>query len=231
MPASTPWWSTPSIAAPRPGRRPTLGLAAAIVASVLSGVAMADPPPPASPSPRASPQGWRGQVPFQQPRYMPAPQPYMVYAVPYGINHGTCDRNLLAKELMGSLTSAEIAPAKASMNSAGNAETPKLATAATTAPTTTMPAATILVGSPIARSMDDVDQSCVSRVLEYAPDHSAVQWYGATGTGYAVTPLHTFERDGRYCREYQTTAVIGGQDKRVYGTACRMPDGGWQTVS
>lgn len=33
---------------------------------------------------------------------------------------------------------------------------------------------------------------------------------------------------GRYCREYQTTASIGGRQERLYGRACLMPDGSWQ---
>jgi surface antigen len=78
MPASTPWWSTPSTAAPRPGRRPTLGLAAAIVISVLSGMAMADPPPKLS---RASADG------------------YAMLAAPYGIDRGTCDRRQLQRDM------------------------------------------------------------------------------------------------------------------------------------
>jgi surface antigen len=33
--------------------------------------------------------------------------------------------------------------------------------------------------------------------------------------------------DGRYCREYQSQAVIAGQWQQIYGTACRNPDGSW----
>ena len=36
--------------------------------------------------------------------------------------------------------------------------------------------------------------------------------------------------DGRYCREYQSTATIGGQSQQTYGMACRQPDGSWQIV-
>lgn len=221
MPASTPWWSTPSIAAPRPGRRPTLGLAAAIVASVLSGVAMADPPPSSGPPPWAPAHGWRAKH-QPQPYYAIAPQPYAVYAVPYGINHGTCDRGLLSKELIGGVIGGVAGGAAGTQIGKGKGQMVATAGGALIG---------VLVGSTIGRSMDQVDQSCVGRVLEYAPDRSPVHWYGAGGTGYAVTPLNTFERDGRYCREYQTTAQIGGQNERVYGTACRMPDGAWQIVS
>jgi hypothetical protein len=33
------------------------------------------------------------------------------------------------------------------------------------------------------------------------------------------------------CREYATTAEIGGRMQRVIGTACRQPDGSWQVIS
>lgn len=85
MPASTPWWSTPSTAAPRPGRRPTLGPAAAIVSLVLSGAAMADPPPTSSP--RTGSQGVS----------------YAMYGAPYGIDRGTCDRGKLSRDMANDL--------------------------------------------------------------------------------------------------------------------------------
>lgn len=35
---------------------------------------------------------------------------------------------------------------------------------------------------------------------------------------------------GRYCREYQTSVMVGGAAQPAYGTACRMPDGAWRIV-
>lgn len=198
MPASTPWWSTPSTAAPRPGRRPTLGLAAAIVASVLSGATMADPlktlTPPAT-TIGAQAVSSRGQT--GGPQRLPS---YAMYGAPYGIDRGTCERGKLARD-----------------------------TATVTRPLNG------LVGAQIGHSMDPVDQACVARILEYAPDRTAVRWYGAPkvdygGPAYAITPLRTFERDGKFCREYQALATIGGHDEQSYGTACRMNDGVWQAA-
>ena len=184
MPASTPWWSTPSTAAPRPGRRPTLGLAAAIVASVLSGATMADPLKMSNAA---------------KPASLPAAatQPYATYASPYGIDRGICDRGLVVR------------------NSAA-----------------TVP----LVGARIGHNMDLADQACVAGVLEFAPDRAPVRWFGAArndygGAAFAVTPLRTFERDGRFCREYVALATIGGQDEQSYGIACRMTDGIWRSAS
>lgn len=256
MPASTPWWSTPSIAAPRPGRRPTLGLAAAIVASVLSGAAMADPPPanpvvanpvvanpavanpvvanpvtanpvaanpvaavvpstataPASLTATARPT-WKWISIANPPRSVASSLPYAVYPMPYGLDRGICDRSLAIKELVRSLPALTNRKGKSRATSVSSI------------------AVNPLVGSIIGRSMDDVDQYCVSRVLEYAPDRARIHWYGDPGVTYGVTPLSTFERDGRYCREFHTAAQIGGRSERVYGIACRAPDGVWQVMS
>jgi surface antigen len=220
MPASTPWWSTPSIAAPRPGRRPTLGLAAAIVASVLSGAAMADPPPQAIPSAVSPPvslpvtsTAWKWIDVAQPRRDVASSLPYAVYPIPYGLDRGTCDRSLLAKELVRGTTGLSTSKSKSRATSVSNV--------------TINP----LVGSIVGRSMDDIDQYCVSRVLEYAPDRARIHWYGDPGITYGVTPLSTFERDGRYCREFHTAAQIDGRNERVYSIACRMPDGVWQVMS
>ena len=49
---------------------------------------------------------------------------------------------------------------------------------------------------------------------------------------YAVTPQETYQtRSGRYCREYQAEAWVGGERVETYGTACRQPDGAWQIVN
>jgi hypothetical protein len=47
-----------------------------------------------------------------------------------------------------------------------------------------------------------------------------------------AVPLRNFQdASGRYCREYQRMADIGGVPQQIYGTACMMPDGSWQIVS
>lgn len=92
-----------------------------------------------------------------------------------------------------------------------------------------------LVGAKVGTSMDQIDQACVARILEFAPDRAAVRWYGAPkldygGPAFAVTPLRTFERDGQYCRDYQAVATVSGEDEQIYGTACRMTDGVWRVA-
>jgi surface antigen len=90
----------------------------------------------------------------------------------------------------------------------------------------------ILVGQSIGRHMDEVDQNCTGQTLEYVPDHDHVSWSDpATGNFYTVTPVRTYPASGnRYCREYQTDAIIGGRRQQVYGSACRQPDGSWKMM-
>ena len=39
------------------------------------------------------------------------------------------------------------------------------------------------------------------------------------------------DASGRQCREYQTTRDVQGRPTKVYGTACRDPDGQWRVVN
>ena len=36
---------------------------------------------------------------------------------------------------------------------------------------------------------------------------------------------------GQYCREYQSTVMVGGMPQPSYGTACLMPDGVWRVMN
>jgi hypothetical protein len=72
----------------------------------------------------------------------------------------------------------------------------------------------------------------VADVLDRAPDGQGIVWdEPAENTRYQVVPTETYtQADGRYCREYVTTATVGGQTQTVYGQACRQPDGTWEIV-
>ena len=53
-----------------------------------------------------------------------------------------------------------------------------------------------------------------------------------SGNSGSFTPTRTYQQgDGTYCREYQQTVTVGGQEERAFGTACRQPDGSWQLQS
>jgi surface antigen len=93
-----------------------------------------------------------------------------------------------------------------------------------------------LAGSEVGRSLDRADRQYVARTtrdsLEYAPSGQTSQWHNPdSGNRGTVTPTRTYRvDDGRYCREFQQTVIIGRQAERAYGTACRQPDGSWQVV-
>ena len=90
----------------------------------------------------------------------------------------------------------------------------------------------VLIGGAIGRSMDQADQACLAQTLEQAPAQHAVAWRNPDGGQYRVVPLEGYEdREGHICRDYRTTATIGGRQQEIYGTACRQPDGSWQRVS
>jgi surface antigen len=89
----------------------------------------------------------------------------------------------------------------------------------------------VLIGGAIGRSMDEADHACIAHTLEQAPPGHAVTWSDPDGRHYRVVPFDAYEdRQGRTCREYQTTATIGGRNQQLYGTACRDADGNWQQI-
>jgi hypothetical protein len=65
----------------------------------------------------------------------------------------------------------------------------------------------------------------------YAPPPVYAAPVYAAPTIRAVPTRDFRDSSGQYCREYQRTAIIGGQQQPVYGTACLMPDGAWRIVS
>jgi len=76
-------------------------------------------------------------------------------------------------------------------------------------------------------------QDSAQNSLEFAKTNQTTVWQNPdTGASGAITPTDTYQNDqGEYCREYQQTVTIGGQQQQAYGTACRMPDGAWEVVN
>lgn len=90
----------------------------------------------------------------------------------------------------------------------------------------------VLVGSQIGRSMDEHDRYCTGQVLEQTPDRQVVAWHNPeTRSEYRVTPVASYEREGRHCREYVTDATIDGRYQQLHGKACRTADGSWHVVN
>ncbi len=94
----------------------------------------------------------------------------------------------------------------------------------------------LFLGRDIGASLDAADYACAEAAANRAgtaPIGTPIVWNnpdsGHTGT---ITPLRegTVSGTGQYCREYQTTAVVGGETQQAYGMACRQPDGSWKIV-
>jgi surface antigen len=157
----------------------------------------------------------------QQRIYQAAPQgqPVVGRGLPYGFNRGTCDRGLMSNALVGDVVGGLAGGLLGAQVGSGSGRT-----AATIGGTLVG----VLVGGSVGRSMDNIDQGCVQNGLDYLPDNRAISWLGEGGN-YRMKPMRSWEvADGRYCREYQTVATVGGRRQQAYGTACRQPDGSWQ---
>jgi surface antigen len=87
------------------------------------------------------------------------------------------------------------------------------------------------IGGAVGSSMDSTDQLRAQRAISETPTNETVSWYNPNSkTEYKVTPIEHPQTygDGRTCREFSTTAIIGGKSETVYGTACQQRDGSWQ---
>ncbi|MGM0562064.1 MAG: glycine zipper 2TM domain-containing protein [Pseudomonadota bacterium] len=86
----------------------------------------------------------------------------------------------------------------------------------------------ILVGGVIGQWMDSLDQNCTAQALEQAPDNKPISWQGAQPVDYTVTPTESLQKNDRPCRRYKATAILAGQERETWATACRNSDGSWQ---
>jgi surface antigen len=195
---------------------PALKVCAAALVVLLSSFWALEPafsdPPAWAPA-----HGWRAKQKYKYNDKKRYHEP--VYAAPYDIDVGRCNRDVLGA-VLGGATGAALG------STVGKGDGRSAAIIGGTI-------IGIIVGGNIGRYMDDVDQNCVGQVLEHAEDGQAIRWNDPNdGRRYQVMPTRTIETDtGRYCREYTTTSVVGGKVQEVYGRACRQPDGSWQLVS
>ena len=180
-------------------------------------------PAAADPPPWAPAHGWRAKQKHKQKHKQKyknrAYYDDSRYVAPFDLDRGVCNRQVLGG-LLGGMTGAAIG----SQIGKGDDRTAAIIGGTIIG---------MIVGGSIGRSMDEVDQNCVGQTLEHAPDGETIYWNNQRdGTQYQVTPVKTYETNGgRYCREYQTTSVIGGRTQQTYGRACRQPDGSWELVS
>ncbi len=94
-----------------------------------------------------------------------------------------------------------------------------------------------LVGGAIGDYLDQRDRELAAQAaqqsFEYSRTGTTTPWQNPdSGHSGSFTPTRTYQNaSGQYCREYQQTIVVDGQQERAYGTACRQPDGSWKIQS
>ncbi len=93
------------------------------------------------------------------------------------------------------------------------------------------------IGSEIGRSLDRTDQLYADRnaqeSLEKAQTGETSGWENPdSGNSGTITPTKTYQTvENRYCREFEQTIYVGGEEQTGIGTACRNPDGTWTLVN
>src|SRR5215468_6604937 len=90
-----------------------------------------------------------------------------------------------------------------------------------------------LLGGAAGNMLDQRDKRMAAeaqqRALESAPTGTPVAWNNPdNGHSGTITPTHTYQSGGSYCREFQSDVVIDGKPDKAWGTACRQPDGSWK---
>ncbi len=92
-----------------------------------------------------------------------------------------------------------------------------------------------MAGSEIGRQMDENDRLRAQQAHQQALNTGqTVRWDNPnSGNHGAVVPTRTGTnaQTGQFCREFQTTIVVGGREEDAYGTACQQPDGSWKIIN
>src|ERR1700722_17930662 len=89
------------------------------------------------------------------------------------------------------------------------------------------------LGNQLGGAVDDEDRrraAAAERKAYSAPIGQQITWNDPkNGNQGAITPVRDgYAASGSYCREFQQTATIGGQQQQVFGKACQQPDGSWK---
>ena len=91
------------------------------------------------------------------------------------------------------------------------------------------------LGSDIGASMDQADRQRsqqAERRAYTAPVGQQITWRNPdTSNAGTIIPVRDGYADsGAYCREFQQTITIDGQQRQGYGKACQQPDETWKIV-
>lgn len=92
------------------------------------------------------------------------------------------------------------------------------------------------IGHEIGASLDRADLAYAQQAEQRAhsaPIGQTITWNNpqSGNSGSYVATRDGTNSSGQFCREYQSTVVVGGRSEVAYGTACRQPDGSWRIVN
>jgi len=92
-----------------------------------------------------------------------------------------------------------------------------------------------IIGNQIGRALDEEDRRIAAaaeyQALEYGQPGQPTPWDNPqTQHRGQIVPGKPYQQGSQHCRPYTHTIYIGGEPQTARGTACRQPDGTWQTV-
>jgi surface antigen len=92
-----------------------------------------------------------------------------------------------------------------------------------------------IIGNQIGRALDEEDRRIAAaaeyQALEYGQPGQPTPWDNPqTQHRGQIVPGKPYQQGSQHCRPFTHTIYIGGQPQTARGTACRQPDGTWQTV-
>lgn len=92
-----------------------------------------------------------------------------------------------------------------------------------------------ILGNLIGADMDERDRQLAAaaeyRALEYGQAGQATPWNNPSNQNRGeIVPGAPYQQNGTYCRPFTHTIYVSGSPQTARGTACRQPDGTWQTV-
>ncbi len=90
-------------------------------------------------------------------------------------------------------------------------------------------------GNQLGGMVDDADRrraAAAEQRAYTAPIGQQIAWNNPqNGNAGTITPTRDgYDASGAYCREFQQTITVGGQQQQGYGKACRQSDGTWKIV-
>lgn len=90
-------------------------------------------------------------------------------------------------------------------------------------------------GNQLGGAIDDADKRRATQAEQRAytaPIGQQITWNNPNnGNSGTITPVRDgYASNGAYCREFQQTITVGGQQQQAYGKACQQPDGSWKIV-